>query len=106
MMEREATALERSANAQQPAIDIQASGVVKPDAAGRVFLTTTDKIAAKDANNALFMGQGGSKGSHVVEVEMKTGAGLRPDTQANELVHQGAIRDGRQADLTVRENDH
>ena len=87
------------------AAEIQASGVIKPDAAGRVFLTT-DKIAAKDANNALFMGQGGSKGSHVVEVEMKTGAGLRPDTQANELVHQGAIRDGRQADLTVRENDH
>ncbi|WP_146171486.1 hypothetical protein [Luteibacter sp. OK325] len=43
------------------AAEIQASGVIKPDAAGRVFLTT-DKIAAKDANNALFMGQGGSKG--------------------------------------------
>ncbi|WP_081491862.1 RHS repeat-associated core domain-containing protein, partial [Rhodanobacter sp. 115] len=38
---------------------IKSSGVIKPDSSGRVFLTT-DKIASKDANNALFMGQGGS----------------------------------------------
>lgn len=87
------------------AAEIKASGMIKGDASGRVYLTS-DKIAAKDANNALFMGQGGTKGTHVVEVNLRSGTDLRPGTQPNELIHQGAIRDGRQATLTVKINDN
>lgn len=84
---------------------IKASGRINADSAGRVFLTT-DRISAKDANNALFMGLGGSKGTHVVEVDMKVGAELKSGTQPNELIHPGTIRDGRQADITVKNNDY
>jgi RHS repeat-associated protein len=83
---------------------IKESGVIKPDAKGRVYLTT-DKVKAGDANNELFMGQGGTKGTHVVEVDVRKGVDLQPGTQPNELVHKGAVRDGRQADLKVKEND-
>jgi len=84
---------------------IKSSGVIKPGQSGGVYLTT-DKIASEDANNALFMGQGGSKGTHVVKVNLKDGSRVTPGTQANELIHQGAIRDGRHATITVQKNDH
>jgi hypothetical protein len=83
---------------------IAETGQIRPDANGRVFLTT-DQVSASEANNALFMGQGGTKGSHVVEVNLRQGASLTPGTQPNELIHQGTIRDARQADIKVREND-
>ncbi|RDZ29730.1 hypothetical protein DX914_06995 [Lysobacter silvisoli] len=80
------------------------SGKILPDANGRVYLTT-DQIAPADASNVLFMGRGGNKGTHVVEVDVRQGVELRAGEQANELIHQGAIRDGRQADLRVRKNE-
>jgi len=83
---------------------VQDSGEILPGADGRVYLTT-DKVSAEDASNALFMGRGGDKGSHVVEVDVRSGVQLQPGTQPNELIHEGAIREGRQATLRVREND-
>jgi len=53
---------------------IAESGVIRPDAKGRVYLTT-DKVAPADASNALFMGRGGSMGTHRVDVKMKDTSG-------------------------------
>ena len=57
-----------------------------------------------DANNALFMGQGGTKGTHVVEITPAENLSLQGGTQPNELIHQDSIRDGRQGTLEVKEN--
>ena len=83
---------------------IQESGKIMPDAKGRVYLTT-DKISPDDASNVLFMGRGGTKGTHVVEVDVHQGATIRAGEQPNELIHEGAVRNGRQADIKVRKND-
>ena len=49
---------------------IQASGVIKPDDRGRVFVTT-DQISGGDVNNELLMGQKPNVGTHVVEITLK-----------------------------------
>ncbi|MEM7281670.1 MAG: RHS repeat-associated core domain-containing protein [Pseudomonadota bacterium] len=83
---------------------IAETGVVKADSKGRVFVTE-DKVPASDANNSLFMGQGGKKGSHRVERELDPNSNLQPGSQPNELIHNGSIRDPRNATITVKEND-
>lgn len=83
---------------------IAESGVIKPDAKGRVYITE-EKLPASEVNNALFMGQGGTKGSHRVEIELKSNSNLSSGTQPNELIHNGAIRDPRNANLNVMENE-
>jgi len=83
---------------------IKESGVIKPDTKGRVFVTK-DKVSASEANNALFMGRGGTKGSHRVEIDMNDGVNLNRGTQPNELIHKGAIRNGRQGTMKVKKND-
>ena len=83
---------------------IEKTGVIKPDAKGRVYVTQ-DQVSASEANNALFMGRGGSKGTHRVEIELKPDVKLDPGTQPNELIHNGAIRDPRNGNFTVKEND-
>ncbi|WP_368881660.1 RHS repeat-associated core domain-containing protein [Shewanella algae] len=83
---------------------IAETGVIKGDAQGRVYVTT-DQISAADANNALFMGQGGTKGTHRVEITPADNLPLVGGTQPNELIHQGSIRDGRQGTIEVKEND-
>jgi len=69
-----------------------------------VFVTK-DKVPASEANNALFMGRGGTKGTHRVEIELKDDVQLNRGTQPNELIHNGAIRDPRQGTFRVKEND-
>ena len=78
--------------------------MIKPDSRGRVFVTQ-DEVPAAEANNALFMGRGGSKGTHRVEVELNGDVSLQRGTQPNELIHNGAMRDPRQGSFTVKEND-
>ena len=82
---------------------IAESGVIRPDSKGRVFVTT-DKVSPGEANNALFMGRGGTKGTHVVEIRPKRDLPLEGGTQPNELIHRGAIRDPRHAAFEVKEN--
>ncbi len=83
---------------------IEKTGVIRPDSKGRVFVTQ-DKVSAADANNALFMGRGGTKGTHRVEIKLKDGVNLNKGTQPNELIHKGSIRDPRQGKLKVKKND-
>jgi len=85
---------------------IAETGVIKPDAKGRVYLTT-DKVAPEEASDALFMGRGGAKGTHRVDVRLKdqSGGGLSTGTQPNEIIHEGAVRDPRNATMEVKEND-
>lgn len=83
---------------------IEKSGVIKPDSKGRVFVTK-DKVSASDANNALFMGRGGTKGTHRVEIEFKNGINLKKGTQPNELIHNGSIRAPRQGSFRIKKND-
>ena len=87
------------------AAGIKESGVIRPDADGRVFVTTY-QVSASEANNTLFMGQGETKGSHVVEIQRLGDLPLEGGAQVNELVQRGAIRDGRHGTLTVKENEH
>jgi len=51
------------------------------------------------------MGQGGTKGTHRVEITPDDKLPLQGGTQPNELIHQGSIRDGRQGTIEVKEND-
>jgi RHS repeat-associated protein len=83
---------------------IEETGVIKPDSKGRVFVTQ-DKVPASEANNQLFMGRGGTKGTHRVDIELKGDVNLNRGTQPNELIHDGAIRDPRHGSFTVNEND-
>ena len=69
------------------------------------MFVTKDKVPASEANNALFMGRGGTKGTHRVEIELKDDVQLNRGTQPNELIHNGAIRDPRQGTFRVKEND-
>ena len=84
---------------------IQETGKLLPNAKGQVFLTP-DKLAPKDVANRLFIGNSGTKGSHVVEVNLKEGAAVVPGKNPSELIHNGTIRDGRQATLEVKVNDN
>ena len=79
--------------------------MIKPGAnsQGRVYVTT-DQVPAGEASDALFMGRGGDKGSHVVEITPAEGLPLEAGTQPNELIHRGSIRDGRQGTMEVKEN--
>ena len=85
---------------------IAESGVIRADDRGRVFLTS-DEVSPGDASDALFMGQGGTKGTHRAEVRLKDDSMLTGEgaTQPNELIHQGSVRDPRNAEITVVEND-
>jgi RHS repeat-associated protein len=84
---------------------IEESGMIIPNAKGQVFLTA-EKLSPEAVKDTLFIGNAGSKGSHVVEVEMKSGAVVKAGKNENELIHQGTIRNGRQADLTVKPNEN
>lgn len=70
---------------------IAETGVIIPDAKGRVYLTE-DKLPATDTNNALFMDGGGEKGTHRVEVKLNSGSDMSRGTQPNEMIHNGSIR--------------
>jgi len=83
---------------------IKESGKILANEKGQVFLTA-ERLSKGEVQNALFIGNAGTKGSHVVEVELKSGAVVKQGKNAKELIHQGTIRDGRQASLEVREND-
>jgi hypothetical protein len=86
------------------AAGIGKSGVIQPDAKGRVFLTE-QKLSPSEVKDRLFIGRSGDKGSHVVEIRPAAGLPVQQGKNANELIHQGAIRDGRQGTLTVRPNE-
>lgn len=83
---------------------IAESGVIRPDAKGRVFVTD-QKLSPTEVKDTLFIGRSGEKGSHVVEIQPAQGMATRQGKNPNELIHQGSIRDGRQATLTVRRNE-
>lgn len=86
---------------------ISESGVIIPDARGRVYLTD-QRLSPADVQNRLFVGRSGDaeKGSHVVEIQAPADLPVRQGKNSNELYHQGAIRDGRQGTtLTVKAND-
>lgn len=82
---------------------IAETGVIRPDSKGRVYLTT-DKVSPADANNAFFMGRGGTKGTHIVEIRANTDLPLEGGTQPNELIHRGAVRDPRHGRFDVKGN--
>jgi large repetitive protein len=84
---------------------IEATQKILPNAKGQVFLTG-EKLSPEAVKDTLFIGNSGSKGSHVVEVELKAGAAVKAGKNENELIHQGAVRNGRQADLKVKANDN
>jgi len=86
------------------AAQIESTGTILPDARGRIFLTP-DRVSASEASDVLFMGRGGSKGTHVVEVNVSNGTTLLDGTQPNEIIIKGALRNGRNAELTVKPND-
>jgi len=89
------------------AMGIADAGAILPDSRGRVFVTG-DQISAADASNALFMGRGGERGAWRVEIDLSDLSGLDnrfATPQPNELVHRGAIVDGRNASLRVVPND-
>jgi RHS repeat-associated protein len=83
---------------------IEESRVIRADAKGRVFVTD-QRLSPAEAKNRLFIGRSGDKGSHVVEIQAAEGLSIRQGKNANELIHQGSIRDGRQGTLTVKPND-
>ncbi len=85
---------------------IAESGVIRADDRGRVFLTS-DEVSPGNASDALFMGQGGTKGTHRAEVRLKDDSMLTGEgaTQPNELIHRGSVRDPRNAEIKVVEND-
>ena len=86
---------------------ITRTGVIVPDNRGRVFVTT-DKIPAADVNNAFFMGLKPGSGTHVVEIYLFDPYDFRlvvnGVTQPNELIYMGALRNGKNAVLIVKEN--
>jgi RHS repeat-associated protein len=83
---------------------IQGSGQIAKNGKGQIFLT--DKKLAKDeVANTLFVGNAGTKGTHVVEVRLKAGVEIKQEKNTNEHIHTGTIRDGRQAELSVSPND-
>ncbi len=82
---------------------IAESGVIRPDAKGRVFVTH-EKLSPSDAQDRLFIQQS-SKGSHVVEIQAVEGLVLNAGKNARELIHQGSIRDGRHGIFTVKPNE-
>lgn len=84
---------------------IQESGKILPNAKGQVFLTA-EKLSPQAVKDTLFIGNSGTKGTHVVELEMKGGAVVKAGKNENELIHQGTIRNGRQADFEVKANEH
>jgi hypothetical protein len=84
---------------------IEESGKIISNAKGQVFLTA-ESMSAKEVTNALFIGNSGTKGTHVVELSMKEGAVVTAGKNPKELVHAGTIRNGRQADLKVKLNDN
>ncbi|SMF41396.1 hypothetical protein SAMN06296036_112159 [Pseudobacteriovorax antillogorgiicola] len=51
------------------------------------------------------MGRGGTKGTHRIEFDLKDDINLIPGTQPNELIHQGALRNGRHGKMEIFEND-
>lgn len=83
---------------------IAETGVIQADAKGRVFLTE-QKLSPAEVKDRLFIGRSGDKGSHVVEIQAAEGLAIREGKNANELVHQGSIRNGRQGNLTVKPNE-
>ena len=63
------------------------------------------QLSPAEVKDRLFIGRSGEKGSHVVEIQAIEGLALRQGKNANELIHQGSIRDGRQGTLTVKPNE-
>ncbi|MBQ4524441.1 MAG: hypothetical protein IJA10_16095, partial [Lachnospiraceae bacterium] len=88
---------------------IQESEMIKTDSKGRVFVTT-DEIKPQDANNALFMGtKGDDCATHRVEITLVDPNDInlttKGVTQPNELIYFGIIRNGKNANFIVKEND-
>ncbi|MCZ8219062.1 MAG: polymorphic toxin type 10 domain-containing protein [Acidovorax sp.] len=83
---------------------IAESGVIRPDAKGRVFLTD-QRLSMTDVKDRLFIGRSGDKGSHVVEIRVPSDLPIRQGKNPNELIHPGTVRDGRQGTFTVKPND-
>lgn len=83
---------------------IAESGIIRPDAKGKVFVTD-QKLTPSEVKDRLFIGRSGEKGSHVIEIQPAQGMVVRPGKNANELIHQGSIRDGRQGTLSVKPNE-
>ncbi|NQX64613.1 hypothetical protein HQN90_00590 [Paenibacillus alba] len=74
---------------------------------GKVYLTD-QAVSPDDANNVLFTGQRpGFIATHRVEVEIYNDYydSLDTETQDNELIFRGSIRNGKNANITVKENN-
>ncbi|NVD69553.1 VCBS repeat-containing protein [Duganella sp. BJB1802] len=82
---------------------IQEAGMILPNARRQVFLTR-EQLTPEQANSVLFLGRGGDKGTYVIEVRVRDGAVIVPGKNGNEYIHNGPIRNGRQADLEVKQN--
>jgi RHS repeat-associated protein len=83
---------------------IQESGVIKSFRNDNKVFLTDQKLSKDQVPNALFIGNSGTRGSHRVEVKLKEGVDVQRGKN-NEYVHNGSIRDGRQADLKVTPNE-
>ena len=83
--------------------------MIKTDSRGRVFVTT-DEIRPQDANNALFMGvKGDDCATHRVEINLidPNDVNLTTNgvTQPNKLIYLGTLRNGKNANFIIKEND-
>ncbi|OPH47273.1 hypothetical protein BC351_12300 [Paenibacillus ferrarius] len=85
---------------------IMESGVIISNR-GKVYLTD-QAVSPDDANNVLFAGQRpGFIATHRIEVEIYNDYYdlLDTETQDNELIFRGSIRNGKNANITVKENN-
>ncbi len=88
----------------QGAEGIAKTGVINSNSKGQVFVTD-QKLSPEEVKNRLFVGNSGEKGSHVVEIKPVDGLPVRQGKNGNEMIHTGAIRDGRHGTLEVKKND-
>ena len=79
---------------------ILSNGAIRANANGQIFLTT-DAIPKDDALTALFAGNPAftGKGDFLVEIRPRKNLTLDGGVQANELIHLGSLREGRDYEI-------
>ncbi|MFV2013706.1 MULTISPECIES: polymorphic toxin-type HINT domain-containing protein, partial [unclassified Micromonospora] len=70
---------------------IMDGGVVTANAKGVTYFTR-EMLSSKETSNALFMGRGGDRGTHLIALRLPAGTKLVPGSQPNELMYTGSFR--------------
>ncbi len=66
-------------------------GVITANSKGVAYFTK-EMLSSKETSNALFMGRGGDRGTHLIAFRLPAGTKLAPGSQPNELMHTGSFR--------------